>query len=339
MPCFRATHPAGPRGRKRGKTLQASERQERQPVHPQVLLLGGAVLFGAMAVTTRAAASELGAAQIAAVRFALGLVGVGAVVLVRPGWFRATRPGVLFLRGLFGGGAVLGYFMAIERLGAGMGTLLNYTFPLWAAFFATFLGERLTLRLVAGMAVASLGLGVVVGPGELSGVLSGLGDERVRVGILAGLVSAVLGGLAVATMRVLRRTDSALAIFTAFCGVGLVVCLPGAASGWVSLTPRLLWLLLLVGALSFGAQVAFTYALKFVGAGAGALTTQLTVVASYGIAALTLGEPVGMKELGGGGLVMAGVLVTSLPLPRRISRELTQSPAAIEPRPEASRVR
>lgn len=278
----------------------------------RLILALGAILFGAMAVATRAASQEHGAAQIAFVRFALNLAGVGLWAWLQPGRMRATRPVLLFLRGLFGGSAVLLYFTAIGNLGAGLGTLLNYTFPLWATVFAAlFLGERIGGRLLVGMALATGGLVVVVGPGQLSDAVQGLGDPAVRWGLLAGVVSSVLAGAATTVVRAVRQTDSALAVFGAFCLVGAIVCLPGAVADWRPVSTWSGAMLLLAAGLSFVAQMMFTYALKYVQVGAGALTTQLTVVASYGFAAVFLGEAIGAGVLLGGAMTMAGVLLAA----------------------------
>lgn len=288
-----------------------------------VILAVSAVLFGAMAVVARAASAELAAAQIASVRFALGLLLGGTLAAARPGTFRATRFDLLALRGLFGGAAVLGYFMAIERLSAGLATLLNYTFPLWAAVFAALsLGERFTRQAALGMAVATGGLVLVVGPDELARAFSGVTDPVVRWGLVCGLLSSVSGGAATTAVRAVRRTDSALAVFLAFCAGGLVVCVPLAVADWRPISPRAAGLLALVGLFSFGAQMLFTYSLKFVTAGAGSITTQLTVISSYLLAFLFLGEPLAPHVVLGGAVVLAGVLLAS-------REERVPAPAAV----------
>jgi drug/metabolite transporter (DMT)-like permease len=281
--------------------------------HGRALLAFSALLFGAMAVCARAASSELAASQIVALRFGIGLIGVAAIGVLRPTSFRASRWGLLALRGLTGAGAVFLYFTAIQRLGAGLGTLLNYTFPLWAALFgALVLGERVTARLALGFLLATAGLTVAVGGDQLGGLFDGLGDPSTRLGLIAGLVSSVLGGASTVAIRALRRTDSALAVFGAFCAGGLAVCLPLSLADWRPMSTRALGLVLLVGLFSLGAQLLFTFALKFVTAGAGSLMTQLTVVSSFGIAWLALGEPLTPRAMAGSAVVLAGVLVSAL---------------------------
>lgn len=276
----------------------------------RVLLGVSALFYGAMAVAMRAASHELGASQIAFIRFSVNLLMVFAWVRLRPDVLRVTRPLILFWRGLLGGTAVVLYFGAIERLGAGLGTLLNYTFPLWATLFAArFLGERVGARLGVGMVLATAGLVVVAGPGDVLLALQGLGEPAQAVGLFAGVVSSVLAGSATTVVRAARRTESAVAVFGAFCLVGTCVSLPGAVAGWRPVSGEAALWLGLVALLSFGGQMIFTWALGFVPVGAGALTTLLTPVASYVLAWAVLGEPIGVATVVGGVLTLLGVFV------------------------------
>src|SRR5438132_10206018 len=106
---------------------------QRPPAVP--LLALSSLMFGTMALIAKKAA--LPGAQIAFVRFLVGVAGVGIAALVIQMRVRNWRG--LFLRGAFGGGAVLCFFTSIEHLPVGLATLLNYTSPictvLWAAIF------------------------------------------------------------------------------------------------------------------------------------------------------------------------------------------------------------
>ncbi|MBI5495010.1 MAG: DMT family transporter [Deltaproteobacteria bacterium] len=272
------------------------------------VLAASAMLFGAMAVVTRTVTAHISAAQVAAIRFAIGLVGMGALIALRPAWWRATRPVLLGARGLFGALSVLAYFFAIQHVNTGMATLMNYTFPLWAAVFsAQFLGERITARMTVGMVLSLTGLVIVVGPAGFAAASGG----SLWLGLALGIGSSVSGGAATTIVRLLRRTDSAPSIFTAFCAMGLVVSTPLALATWrpipVEVWPRLM----LIGLLSLCAQLMFTWALGYVPAGQGGMTTQLTVVASYGLAWLFLDEPVTPVVFAGAAVVMTGIWLVS----------------------------
>ncbi len=277
-----------------------------------VVLVVSAVLFGAMAVLTRVVSATVPSSQVAAIRFVIGIAGAGSVALLRPSLFVATRPRLLMLRGFFGALSVLGYFYTIQHVSTGLATLLNYTFPVWGAVFAAvFLDEKLTARVVAGLGVSLLGLVTVVGPDQLTALWAGALPAAVGLGLALGFVSSVSAGAATTVVRALRKTDSALAIFLAFCTVGLCTSLPLAWRDWVPV-PAALWLPLLgIGLLSLAAQVMFTWSFKHVETAAGGVITQLTVVTSYLMAWAWLDEPIGARTLLGALLVTTGVVLVS----------------------------
>ena len=115
------------------------------------LLVFSSLIFGVMAYTAKQATRRIDGAQVAFVRFAVGAVLVALQAAVRGTSLRPVRLGPLFLRGFFGGIAVLLYFLSIAALPSGTATLLNYTAPVFTATFAAiFLGEALPrLRVVA----------------------------------------------------------------------------------------------------------------------------------------------------------------------------------------------
>ena len=99
---------------------------------PSLILLGSSLSFAVMAFAAKLASQSLPGDQVAFLRFALML----APFLVRPRLVREAltyqRLDLLAYRGVFGGVAVLLYFLAIEKIPVGMATLLNYSSPVWS---------------------------------------------------------------------------------------------------------------------------------------------------------------------------------------------------------------
>jgi len=137
----------------------------------RALLFGAGVLFGLSAVLAKLASRDglMSGGQVTLVRFLVGIVAVLTLFTARPGTFRPVRYGLLASRGLFGGIAALLYFLSIELIPAGEATLLNNTFPIWAVLISFFiLKERPTFHLAVALLVASAGVFLVLGGGELS---------------------------------------------------------------------------------------------------------------------------------------------------------------------------
>jgi len=258
------------------------------------------LLFALMAVIAKAAAARLPGPQIAFVRFLLGLVACAAISLRRP--LRARNKRGLFLRGLFGGAAVFCYFLTIEHLPVGIATLMNYTAPVFTAFWAAlFLREPLSAASVGALALATCGV-----------VLVSLGTARMQpVGaghwFAVGALSAILSGAAVAVIRDVRKTDGAWEIFAAFCLGGAAIAGVPAVRGWISPAAREWWLLAAVGLLSVIAQVGFTWSLRYIRAAPAGIVQQLTPVAALALGWLVYGDRISAMSGLGAALALTGV--------------------------------
>jgi len=287
-----------------------------RPLPSGVLLIACSCLgFAAMAVAARALSGFASAPQVASIRFGTGAVGGLMVFLLRRQRPALHRPFGLALRGLLGGVAVLLYFTAIDRLGAGPATMLNYCSPCYAALFAyLFLKERPGPLLYLGLLIATGGaVMVVVGTGTLAHPLSP------GVGAVAGVLSGVVGGAAMATVHTLRKDTDSLTVFVAFCVVGLLVCLPFALADWRPLSPEL-WLRgAVVGVLAMVGQLLFTWGMGFTTASTGSATTQLTVALSFVLELLVLGVAPAALSAAGAAVCLLGVLV-SVVRPREARR-------------------
>jgi drug/metabolite transporter (DMT)-like permease len=260
--------------------------------------------FAVMALAAKLAAAELSGGEVAFVRFAVMLV----PVLLMPSLARKAvtfqRLDLLFYRGVFGGTAVLLYFLAIAHIPVGIATLLNYSSPIFSvAFAALFLGERVDRRLVVPLAAALAGMALAAGGGARTGELLHFGTWEA-----VGLASAVLSGAAVTAIRAARRTESSWAVYGSFTLFGLLATAPFGLAGFRTPTPRQWLLLVVVGGCSVVAQLIMTYAYRWVTNLQAGVMNQLTVVLSLMFGALFLGDRLKPLQLLGSLLTLAGVV-------------------------------
>jgi len=271
----------------------------------RALLFGAGVLFGLSAILVKLATrgAAMGGGQATLVRFGVGLVAVMLLFVARPGTFRPVKKGLLASRGLFGGISALLYFVSISLIPAGEATLLNNTFPIWAVVISFFfLRERPTIHLAIALAVASVGVFLVLGGGQLTFSL-GLGE-------VVGIVSAMTGGVAVTSIRALRATDNAPTIFFAMAVGGVVVSIPFALGAWP--TAPLPWVAAgACGVVAFLAQLLMTEAYGALSVAEAGLWQQLTPIASFAWA-LTIGETFTGMTVVGVLLGIAGVIYGSI---------------------------
>lgn len=279
-------------------------------------MFASAAMFGGMAFAAKLASARLSGPQVAMIRFAVGLLPVLLVTRYRRSAVKFNRIDLLLYRGIFGGIAVLLYFIAIERTSVGVATLLNYTAPVWSGIFSMlFIGERFSPKVLIALPVAFAGVFLVVHANARPGDVLGFGPWE-----LAGALSAVASGAAVTAMRAARRGENSWSVYSSFCFLGLLVTLPFAIFTWkMPNGPE--WLALIATSLlAIGAQLTMTFSLRWVDAMTVGVISQIAVLISMALGALFLAEVITVMEAVGAALTMSGVVgvvyITSLTKPR-----------------------
>ncbi len=278
-----------------------------------IAALVSAACFGTLAIFAtlayRAGAEPL---PLLAWRFAVAAVALGAYVsLTRRGGLRISRSDALRYAGiaLFGyGAASVCFFNALNYADASIVAVLLYTYPAMVILAErVFIGTRLTPTRTAGVGLTFLGCALVLG------LFSGGGVAP--LGILLGLGAAA--GYTVFTMLSHRWLPgrSRLVMMTFMLGFSAVfVALVAVASG-VDLSPAAwevkVWLY--VGALvaipTLTAIVLYLRAMRSLGPGQASIVSTVEPVFTVFLAALFLGDRLGVIELLGVLLVIAGVVV------------------------------
>lgn len=267
-------------------------------------MAASAVCFALMAFAAKLASARLPGPEVAFMRFVVMAVPVLAVPRLARKAFEFQRLDLLIYRGVFGGLAILLYFLAIAHIPVGIATLLNYTSPVYSvAFAALFLGEKVDRRLLLPLVAALCGMALAAG-GE-----GGFGRLlRFNRWELAGMTSAVLTGAAFAAIRAARRTEGSWAIYGSLTLCGLLATGPFAFSSYERPTPREWALLACVGLGSVAAQLLMTYAYRWVTNLQAGVLSQLTVVLSLLLGAVFLGDRPSPVQVLGCVLTLTGVI-------------------------------
>jgi len=295
--------------------------------HGVATLLVAAALFGVMAVCVRAASQQMPAVQIVFVRFAGSFLFMlaatrGAGLAPRPG-----NAGRLVLRGLLGAVAITFYFLGIEGAGAGLATLVQNSYPVFAALLAVLLRDEVfTPRLAGALALSACGAVIVLGARvDLA--------SATTLGVLAALLAAVLSGCAVVTAQQLRRSEGAAIVTTWFMGVGALVTAPGLVAGLPAIDARLALLLAGVIVTSVVAQWLLHHGLGFTSATQGSITAATSVFVAAALEALALGDVPDPRILPGGALMLAAVALAwrrSVPATRQLEPSRDAGVAPLE---------
>jgi len=282
-----------------------------------LIMVIAATLFGAMAFAAKIASSRLSGPEVAMIRMAIGLLPCLLISRYRRAAMHFRRLDLILYRGIFGGIAVMLYFLAIEHTTAGIATLLNYTAPIWIGLFSMlFIGERTNGRVLIPLSIALVGIFLVV-----RGEPFGFGRWEI-----AGACSAIASGAAVTAMRAARRAENSWSVYASFCLFGMLVNAPLAILSWRMPVGRD-WIALLATSLfAMGAQLLLTFSLRWVDAMTVGVISQLAVLISMSLGAVFLEERITGIAAIGATLTIAGVIgvtyISSLGKPEAAADEV-----------------
>ena len=248
---------------------------------------------------------------VTAVRFTTGIAVIGGLGLFRVIEVKPVNWPWLIGRGLFGSASVYLMYFGMVKLGLGMGTILNYTYPVFAALLAPLMiREKLHPDVFAAIAVSFVGIWLVVNPMGVDG--AGSRAFTVSVYQLLALLGGVLSAVAVVAIRKLQQTDSPYVIYLAQCVFGmLVVGYPTATSSFGFALP--LWLTLAgIGILATIAQLMMTSGYRDLPATEGSLLAFLVPVVNSFLGVVVFGEKMQPMTIAGAVLVLAACAYVAL---------------------------
>lgn len=211
-------------------------------------VLASAVLFTVMQVLVKQLGGQLHAFEVAFFRALTGVIVIGPLIL-RTGvsGFRASRPGLMIIRGVVGSTAMLCGFYAIAHLPLADATSISFARALFL------------------VPLAILILGEAIGPRRIMATLVGFGgvliiswpSGAIELGTLAAVGNAFFVALAIIFVKILSRTDSTSTLLFYSGVIGMITTAIPAALYWQWPTLEQLLLLALMGGVGIGAHSCF----------------------------------------------------------------------------------
>ncbi len=299
----------------------------RQSTMGSLFVLGAAVGFGTIGIFGRVAvAIEFPLASMLPIRFAIATLVVLALAFARDWVLPESRRdwvATLFL-GVIYTAMTLCFFGSLRFLTAGIATIVLYTYPTFVVVLAAILlGERVTVRTVLALGLATGGVALVVRTGAIDidaiGVALALGAAAFYAVYTTGsrMLSPSISprGLMIG---ILLGTTASMSIYGVIDGrIGM----PAGADEW-GVVLGLALVSTVIPHLLFYEGVARLEAGRV-----GVVSTAEPVV-TVALGTILLGEPVTAFLLVGGVLVLAGVVLVQLD--REETAPMPEAPAVAE---------
>lgn len=277
--------------------------------------LSAAAIWGGMYVVSKLVMQVVPPFTLIVMRLALGILTLAILLLVRKSWKVTPRQfWAIFGVGLIGYGISLGFqFVGTKLSTAANGALVTSATPAFVLVFAAlFLAEKITLRRLLALGIASLGVLAVIDP-RTTNLASDffLGNLCLVAAALTWALYSVL------IRKVTRTTDVLTTTLIAFIG-GLPVCLPlggweqASQGGLHGLSLGVLGGILFIGIVSTAlAMVLWNTAFALLDAGAASLTFFAQPVVGTLLSVLFLNEKLTPLFVMGGLLIGISLLISS----------------------------
>lgn len=237
---------------------------------------------------------------------------VGAMIVLA--FFRGRRPleiipifrnKGLIARGISGVIGTVAYYVTIQSLGSGKSTLICNTYVLFAAIIASFaLGEKLSRRRFVWMALAFVGISLLLGNGK-SGAEPGSGI--ITSPQLIGLIGAISAAVSVVLVRNLTLRYSNGTIFMAQCLWVLIAVAPIACRKMAGIEYSDIALLSLSAAMAAFGQLMMNEGFRRLTVATGASIQMLWPVLTAAGGFFFFGETFTPIQIVGAALILIGV--------------------------------
>ena len=291
--------------------LAPAPRPTRAPLAGALLCAASAAAFGAMAVFGKLAfEAGVGVITVLAVRFTLSAALL--VPLTARSWRRLPRRRLQQALALGAAGYAAQsalYFLALERVDAGLVALLLYTFPAFVTLGAVALGrDRLDRARIGSIALASTGLVLVLSSGGPA--------HAETLGVIFALAAALVYTVYILSSEPVLADMEPLTLAALVCAGGAATYLvAGAVSGRLDLGFEpigWLWLAGIVAVSTVAAIVLFFAGLSRVGPSRASIISTVEPLVTVSLAFVVFGERLAAIQLLGGALVLASVVLLQL---------------------------
>ena len=264
----------------------------------EIALFLSAFFFSLTALAVKAASYYFSGTFIAFFRFGVEIVLCFALLFFMKRSFRVEDLGIWLLRGFFGAGSMVLYFVAISLSSSGRATLLFNTYPLFVALTgALFFGKKMNGGHLISLLLCGAGVWFVF---HDKSDFAPLGDAM-------GLLSALFAGISIHFLQKSRKSNHTVIVYMAAAFFGFAFTAPSAENAG-SLSWPLVTMLVGVGLVSLAGQLLMSYGFKYIHPTRGSIIAYSSLPLTMGASFIFFNEKYHPLFFLGTFLIAAGLL-------------------------------
>jgi drug/metabolite transporter (DMT)-like permease len=217
--------------------------------------------------------------------------------------FKVKEKEKMIFRGIMGGTSILLYFYSIGMTSVSNAVLLSYTYPIFASIFSVmYLKEHLTKEKIAFILAAFTGIFMIFG----------IDFTSLNTGDLLALISGVTSGMAIVSIRELRKTESSWMIVFSFVLAGSIFSLFFLKGNIIMPDKYGIFVLFVIGIFGTIGQLLMTYAYKICSTALGGVISMSSVVITALLGMIIFKETLTLNVIFGGALIFISATFFSL---------------------------
>lgn len=268
-----------------------------------VMMFISSVFFSLMAIMVKMLSSSVPAAEIIFIRAFISFAIIMGMVAAGKVKFRIHDKGKTIFRGVMGGISLILYFNAITLTSVSNAVLLSYTYPIFASIFSNiYLNEKLTKEKILFIVSAFAGMFLIFQ----------FDYSALNIGDALALVSGFTSGLAVVTIRELRKTESSWMIVLSFVFFGTIFSLFSLKNNFIVPSASSLAILLVMGLFGTAGQLFQTSAFKLCSTALGGVISMSSVIITMALGMIMFHDSLTINMMIGGVLIFASATFFSL---------------------------
>jgi drug/metabolite transporter (DMT)-like permease len=251
--------------------------------------------------------SVIPAAEITFFRFSTGFIFAAAYVIFTGKSIIPSKFKFIIMRSFTNTIAVLLFFIGIQYTTVSKSNLLNMTYPVFVFLLSPlFNKEKITLQHYIFLLLTMAGSYLVVIPDS-----AGFDLNSINKGDIFSLLSGVVAGFAINSLREARKTDPSYLVLFYLMGVGTVINIFLIIPGFVIPENKHLINLALTTAASLLGQVFLTVGYKYVSAAEGSIISLSRILFALILGIILFSDPINIRIAAGSIIILVSLLGVS----------------------------
>ena len=274
-----------------------------------ILLLLSAITFSLSTVFAKivTTTSNIEAVELTFFRFITGFITVSVYVAITRKSLVPKNKKYISLRAFFNTIAVIFFFLGIQYTTITKANLLNMTYPIFVFLLAPFINREKSSSIhFLYLFLTMVGLYLVIVPD-----VSIFKIDQINIGDIYSLISGIVAGFAIATLREARKYDASYMILFYLMALGSIINCIIVIPFFIIPTGTVLILVILTTITSLLGQVFITVGYKYINASAGSLVSSSRILFAIILGITIFSDHISIKMGIGGILILISLIGVS----------------------------